>query len=76
MLLISPSRDFRSIAAEMSKRIPRIVRYLLRGLGNDEATTELTSYLLFDASFCSRLLEIGYHDVADRRDEIAAFLTP
>jgi len=74
VLWISPSRSFREIAAALEHRIPPIVRYLMRGLGPDDATTELASYLLFDGAFCRELVEIGKADVAARRDEIAAFL--
>ncbi|RIL08194.1 MAG: Patatin [Proteobacteria bacterium] len=74
VLWISPSRSFREIAAALEHRIPPIVRYLMRGLGPDDATTELATYLLFDAAFCQRLVEIGRADVHARRDEITAFL--
>lgn len=74
VLWISPSRSFREIAAALADRIPPIVRYLMRGLGPDDATTELASYLLFDGVFCRRLVEIGRADVTARRDEIEAFL--
>ena len=61
-------------ASELAEHIPGIVRYLMRGLGPDEATTELASYLLFDGVFCRRLMEIGRADVAARRDQIREFL--
>jgi NTE family protein len=76
VLWLSPSRSFGQIAAELSAHIPVIVRYLLRGLGSDAATTELASYLLFDAAFTRRLLEIGRADVAARADEVRALLAP
>jgi NTE family protein len=74
VLWISPSRSFREVAAALEHRIPPIVRYLMRGLGPDDATTELASYLLFDGEFCRQLVEVGRADVEARRDEIAAFL--
>jgi len=74
VLWLSPSRSFREIAASLSNHIPPIVRYLMRGLGPDDATTELASYLLFDGAFCRKLVETGRADVAERREEIAAFL--
>ena len=74
VLWISPRRHFSDIAAEFADRIPPIVRYLMRGLGTDEETTELASYLLFDAAFCGRLIEIGRNDVAERQEEISAFV--
>ncbi len=73
VLWLSPTRSFGEIAAEMADHVPAIVRYLLRGLGGDEATTELVSYLLFDASFCSRLIELGVEDVKRRADQVRAF---
>jgi NTE family protein len=74
VLWLSPSRDFSGIAGEFADRVPPIVRYLMRGLGTDEETTELTSYLLFDPEFCGRLVELGRADVAERRAEIQAFV--
>jgi NTE family protein len=73
VLWLGPTRHFSEIAGQFADRIPPIVRYLMRGLGSDEETTELASYLLFDAGFCQRLIEIGREDVAARRDEIRAF---
>ncbi len=74
VLWLSPSRDFSGIAREFAHRVPPVVRYLMRGLGTDEETTELASYLLFDPEFCGRLVELGRADVAEQRDEIQAFV--
>jgi NTE family protein len=74
VLWLSPSLHFHDIAGEFSNRIPAILRYLMRGLGSDEETTELASYLLFDAAFCRRLIDIGRADVAAQAQEIRAFL--
>jgi NTE family protein len=73
VLWLSPSCDFGQIAGEFIHRIPRVVHYLMRGLGPDEATVELASYLIFDAAFCARLIEIGKADVVAQRDDILAF---
>jgi NTE family protein len=73
VLWLSPSCGFAKIAAELADHIPAVVRYLMRGLGPDDATSELTSYLLFDGVYCSRLMAIGRADVQARRDEILAF---
>jgi len=73
VLWLSPSVDLGPIAAELSRRVPPIVRYLLRGLGSDESITELLSYLLFDPVFCSRLIEIGRGDALAAKDQISAF---
>jgi NTE family protein len=73
VLWLSPTRHFSEIAREFAHRIPPILRYLMRGLGTDEETTELASYLLFDAEFCRRLVELGRRDVAARSESIRAF---
>jgi NTE family protein len=73
VLLIRPSHGVRELAKGLIHRIPSVVRYLLRGLGPDEATTELASYLLFDTAFCSKLIELGRQDVVAERERIARF---
>jgi NTE family protein len=75
VLWLSPTRHFHEIAREFAERIPPIVRYLMRGLGSDEETTELASYLLFDGDFCRRLVELGREDVHARADEVREFLS-
>jgi NTE family protein len=74
VLWLSPTRHFHEIAREFAGRIPPVLRYMMRGLGADEETTELASYLLFDGSFCRRLIEVGREDVAARADEIGEFM--
>jgi NTE family protein len=74
VLWLSPGRHFHEIAREFEDAIPPVIRYLMRGLGSDEETAELASYLLFDGAFCSRLIEIGRTDVAARRAEILEFV--
>jgi NTE family protein len=73
VLWLRPSRLVRELAAQWSHRIPRVVRYLLRGLGSDASVVELASYLLFDAEFCGRLIELGRQDVAAERERIEQF---
>ena len=73
VLWLRPSELVRQLAAEHVHRIPRLVRYLMRGLGPDAAITELSSYLLFDPEFCGALVELGRADVERERERIAAF---
>jgi len=71
---IHPSEDIGAIAADMSARLPRVIRYLLKGLGPLEDASEIISYLLFDRKFCERLIEIGYEDAMRQADAIVDFL--
>jgi NTE family protein len=73
VLWLRPSQRIREIAAMLEHRVPRVLRYLMRGLGSDESVTELTSYLMFDPEFCGRLIDLGREDVARERARIAAF---
>lgn len=71
---VSPSADIGAIAAEKHMKLPSIIRYLLKGLGSINDASEIVSYLLFDPSFCTQLIEIGYEDGMRQKEEIKSFL--
>ncbi|MGZ3743986.1 MAG: patatin-like phospholipase family protein [Pseudobdellovibrionaceae bacterium] len=71
---ISPSADIGEIAAQKHMKLPPIIRYLLKGLGSINEASEIVSYLLFDPSFCTQLIEIGYEDGMKQKEEIRKFL--
>ena len=74
-LVVSPSEDLALIAQRFAHRMPRLVRYVMEGLGTPDAqSADLMSYLLFDASYTRTLVEIGYRDASARIDELEAFL--
>ncbi len=74
-LVMRPSQDIGEIAAEEAGAMPRLMSYLLRGLGSKEENEGLISYLLFEPPFTRRLIELGYQDTMDRKGEIVAFLS-
>jgi NTE family protein len=71
---IAPSADIGEIAAQKHMKLPPIIRYLLKGLGTIDEASEIVSYLLFDPSFCTQLIEIGYEDGMKQKEEIKRFL--
>lgn len=72
--MISPSADIGDLASKKANRLPRIIRYLLKGLGRIEDAAEIVSYLLFDPQFCQQLIEIGREDAwADHEKLIRLF---
>ena len=73
VLWLRPSRSLAHLALKMESRIPPAVRYLLRGLGDDYASAELASYLIFDGEYCRSLMQQGLSDVLDRRQEVVSF---
>lgn len=73
-LWISPSEDIGKMAQGETWRLPRMIRFLIKGLGPANQASGLISYLLFDPTFCSRLTEMGYKDAMAKRPEIEKFL--
>ena len=74
-LVISPSEDLAMVAQRFAHQMPRLVRYMLDGLGTPDAqSADLMSYLLFDSFYTRTLVDIGYRDASERIDEIEAFL--
>jgi NTE family protein len=73
-LWIRPSQDIGHLAGELYERLPRVIKYLVSGLGSHKEAAELTSYLLFDPEFCGRLVQLGYDDAMASRDSIRKFL--
>lgn len=74
-LVVSPSEDLALVARRFESRMPRLVRYMIDGLGTPDAqSADLMSYLLFDGAYTRTLLDIGYRDAHARIDEIEAFL--
>lgn len=76
-LVLRPSQDLGTLAADQYTRFPRMVRYLLKGIGaTGETGADLLSYLAFEPEYVNRLMELGYADTLRRRAEVQAFLEP
>lgn len=69
-LWISPSFDIAEIAGHKADQLPRMIRYLLKGLGSIEEASEIVSYLLFDTSYCQQLIEMGFEDGMKEKEQI------
>lgn len=73
-LFISPSEDIGEMAVQKAQKLPRVVRYLLKGLGSLQDASELISYLLFEPTFCADLIEIGRKDGLSHKEELIKLL--
>jgi len=77
LCVIRPSLDLGEIAAEYEDQLPRMIRYLTRGLGTREPqSTDLLSTLFFVAQYTRRLIECGRRDAEACLDELLAFVRP
>ena len=76
LLVITPSVALETLAGAFRHRLPRSLRMALGGIGGTRSGGEgLLSYLLFDAGFCSALIDLGYRDAQDKREELTTFLS-
>ncbi len=71
--LISPSEELERIAMNFRHELPLAIRFLLYGALRRKGSN-LLSYLLFEKSYCRALIQLGYQDTLDRKDELLAFL--
>lgn len=72
-LFIAPSEDIGSAAHKMASRMPRVLRFLLKGLGPLEDAQELISYLLFEEEFTRWLIDLGHKDALQQQEQIKHF---
>ena len=77
LLILRPSKDIGRIAAQYENRLPRMLRFLVRGLGTpDTRSADLLSYLLFESAYITELGELGWTDAEREWPRIASFLDP
>ena len=74
VLFITPSQPIERLAARFLHELPATVRLLLRPSGAlNRSGSNLASYLLFEQSFCSALIDLGYQDTLSREAEVRDF---
>ncbi|MFV8259012.1 patatin-like phospholipase family protein [Bdellovibrio bacteriovorus] len=73
-LWISPSVDLGEVASMKTENLPPMIRYLLRGLGTLQEASEIASFLLFEKSYSADLIQIGYKDGMNAREQVVRLL--
>ena len=74
ILVLRPSKDLGRLAAEYKGKLPRSLRFMLRGLGAHRVRRpDLLSYLLFEEPYVGRLVELGYEDALSQWPKIETF---
>ncbi|MES2526797.1 MAG: patatin-like phospholipase family protein [Bdellovibrionota bacterium] len=75
ILMIRPTKDLGKLAKTLPDKLPPLLRYLLKGMGVSETEgSDLLSYLAFDESYTAPLIELGYSDTYDQKDEVLKFI--
>ena len=75
-MVVLPSKDLRAIAHKHLDQMPRPVRMLLRGLrGGAPSEDRLLSFLLFDRNYTRELIELGYSDAMQVKDQLMDFVS-
>lgn len=70
-----PSKDIGLIASGFEDRLPRGLRFLVRGLGSPATrSADMLSYLLFDSAYITELIELGEADAEENWEQIVPFL--
>lgn len=81
-LVVRPSADLGRIAADVVREDTELdfgaflgMLRRVTGAGADAREADLLSYLLFDATYARRLIEVGFKDAEAREDELARFFS-
>ena len=72
-ILLSPTKDLRTIAQAHASDLPRTVRLLLRSAGAWGGDGRLESYLLFEPGYVGELIDLRYTDTMAQAETIKGF---
>jgi len=75
ILVLRPSIDLGQLAREYEPRLPRVFRFLTRGLGTRKsASPDILSLVMFQEDFLRRVIALGEEDAEQHATHLAEFL--
>lgn len=75
ILVLRPSMDLGVLAKEYEPRLPRVFRFLTRGLGTRKSDSpDILSLVMFQEDFLQRIIALGEEDAERNHARIAAFI--
>ncbi|KFZ37203.1 patatin [Shewanella mangrovi] len=73
-LVMKPSEDLSDLAKRYYMDLPFAIRRLLGLIGiNSQSESSIVSYLLFEKSFTSALIDLGFRDAQRQMDQLQSF---
>ena len=73
---VRPSKDLGTMASEQFEHFPKMLKFMFKGIGaSREKGWDLLSYLAFDSTYTRKLLDIGYRDAFEDRENLINFFT-
>ncbi len=75
ILVLRPSIDLGTLAREYEPRLPKVFRFLTRGLGTRKsASPDILSLVMFQEDYLRRVIALGEEDAEKNRARIASFI--
>lgn len=75
LLVLRPSQDLGALANDYEFRLPKALRFMVRGLGTRETrSNDLLSLIMFQEDYLHALLDLGRADAEAQLEPILAFL--
>jgi NTE family protein len=75
IMVLRPSVDLGQLAREYEPRLPRVFRFLTRGLGTRKSTSpDILSLVMFQEDFLRRVVALGEEDAERHHQRIADFI--
>lgn len=77
VVVLRPSQDLGRMAAEYEIDLPKVFRFLTRGLGTKKTESpDVLSLLMFHPEYLRRMMDLGEADAEDRIDELLPLFAP